>query len=396
MSCADTPPLHPCPPRAVLTPRLIRMESLFGGVSHTFEDRATLAMINRALSVPSFTHAEAGGVLTSTTAAVTRSYTLGGGFSASTLSVVGTAGGAFTKWTYGDAFPGNLLGTIRGQDGQAATPLNCTVNAGVDDNGEHNHCEWGLVSRDGWVVYDDTANVCLDGNDWWSNSGNRTCLASQAGTDAVNPANSAAFPLGTTVADEGACCDACLSDPSCVAGYVYDTIAGQSRNCWPLSSIGGRKAADSRILARTTNPASNQDVADLYGFFHGHVRLGRGGAGWGRGWGAPFSSSHTHTPPPPHTPNRPSAPAGLLWRARGLHPRGRQDGHGAALRVRRVELALVRLQLAGQHQARRRLRVAPHPARCLCHRHGRACGGGGGGEGGRREGWGAPAALGAL
>ena len=93
---------------------------------------------------------------------------------------------------------------VGGQDGQAATPLNCTVNAGVDDNGEHNHCEWGLVSRDGWVVYDDTANVCLDGNDWWSNSGNRTCLASQAGTDAVNPANSAAFPLGTTVADEGA------------------------------------------------------------------------------------------------------------------------------------------------------------------------------------------------
>lgn len=122
------------------------MESIMGGASKTFEDRATLAMINRALPVPSFTHNEAGGVLTITTAAVTLSYTLGAGFTPASLSVVGTAGGAFTKWTYGDAFPGNLLGTIRGQDGQSATPLNCTVNAGVDDNGAHGErCALSLV-----------------------------------------------------------------------------------------------------------------------------------------------------------------------------------------------------------------------------------------------------------
>jgi len=61
------------------------------------------------------------------------------------------------------ANPGNLLGTIRGQDGQAATDLNCTNNKGVQDNGEFNHCEWGLVSRDGWVVYDDSDNAFTDG-----------------------------------------------------------------------------------------------------------------------------------------------------------------------------------------------------------------------------------------
>ena len=54
---------------------------------------------------------------------------------------------------------------------QSATPLNCTVNAGVDDNGEFNHCEWGLVSRDGWVVYDDSFNAFTDENDWWSTAG---------------------------------------------------------------------------------------------------------------------------------------------------------------------------------------------------------------------------------
>ena len=30
------------------------------------------------------------------------------------------------SWHYGQANPGNLLGTIRGQDGQSATNLNCT------------------------------------------------------------------------------------------------------------------------------------------------------------------------------------------------------------------------------------------------------------------------------
>ena len=39
-------------------------------------------------------------------------------------------------------------------------------NVLIDDNGEHNHCEWGMVSRDGWVVYDDTPNYILDANDW--------------------------------------------------------------------------------------------------------------------------------------------------------------------------------------------------------------------------------------
>ena len=135
--------------------------------------------------------------------------------------------------------------------------------------------EWGIPSRDGWTVYDDSVNFALDENDWWSTSGGeRQCQALQPGLDAANPSNSGNFPQGTTVADAAACCAACMSDPSCVAGYVFDTKNGDSPNCWPLSSVGGRKAAADRTLALVSNPSSSNDVADLYGFFHGHDYIG--------------------------------------------------------------------------------------------------------------------------
>ena len=140
---------------------------------------------------------------------------------------------------------------------------------------EYNHCEWGLVSRDGWVVYDDTPNFCLDENDWWSAGAPgppKKCGAQQAGMDAANPTNSETYPSGTTVASADACCAVCLADAACLAGYVFDTTAGASPNCWPLAGAGGVKAANARVLALSNahNPAGNTDAADLYGLFHGH------------------------------------------------------------------------------------------------------------------------------
>jgi hypothetical protein len=259
----------------VFTDRLIRMEQR-GANASGFEDRATLAVLNRALPVPAFTFNESGGVLTITTAAVQLSYTVGAAFAPATLYVTGrNASSAFGTWHFGDAFPGNLLGTIRGQDMQSATPLNCTVNAGVDDNGEFNHCEWGLASRDGWVVYDDTINYALDENDWWSTSGERReCAAPAAGSDAANPSNSQTYPMGTTATDAGACCAICLADPLCSGGWVFDTTSGDNPNCWPLATVGGTKQAANRVLGIVTNPASNEDAHDLYGLFHGHDYMG--------------------------------------------------------------------------------------------------------------------------
>jgi alpha-glucosidase (family GH31 glycosyl hydrolase) len=153
---------------------------------------------------------------------------------------------------------------------QGETSLNCTVNKGIDDNGEFNHCEWGIPSRDGWTVYEDAVNFALDENDWWSTTGTRGCLATQADTDVSSSTRSANFPNGTTVADAGACCTACLSDTTCTGGWVFDTAA-DSPNCWPLAGYGGTSPnTQNRIFGPVSSPSHNSDTNDLYGFFHGH------------------------------------------------------------------------------------------------------------------------------
>ena len=103
----------------------------YAKVKGRFEDRASLAVLHRQLPVPTgTTHSEVDGSLTITTKEVKLTYKVGsGGFSKSTLSVAPIdPKSTFPGWSHGDANPGNLLGTIRGQDQQSHTPLNCTVN----------------------------------------------------------------------------------------------------------------------------------------------------------------------------------------------------------------------------------------------------------------------------
>jgi hypothetical protein len=191
----------------------------------------------------------------------------------------------FPGWKYGDDNPGNLLGTIRGQDGQSATPLNCTLNKGIDDNGEFNHCEWGLVSRDGWVIYDDSLNAFTDADDWWSTAGHapppappglRNCsVAPLDNTDAASPVNCDGAPSGgISAATVGDCCTHCMSFADCTA-YVYDPAG---KECWPLTVTGGQIPPKSgqRMLglvgpqhSAATGPQFSDVQLDLYGFFHG-------------------------------------------------------------------------------------------------------------------------------
>ena len=120
----------------VLTAQLIRME--YAQKPGEFEDHSTIAMLNRALFVPPFTSNTDGGMLTITTQEVVLTYTLGQPFTASTLKVTSAPTSTtkgFSSWSFGQAFPGNLLGTIRGLDGQKNTNLNCTLNAMILDNG---------------------------------------------------------------------------------------------------------------------------------------------------------------------------------------------------------------------------------------------------------------------
>lgn len=156
----------------VLTPRLIRMQYAAGS---TFEDRATLAVVNRNLPVPNFKSSTTADVLTITTSDVELTYAIGQPFSGATLSVASLdKTSKFTGWAFGDRDDGNLLGTIKSLDQLGVISLNCTENANVTVHSEQLHCHWGLVSRGGWAVVNDTTSPALNPTTGWWNDGNTT------------------------------------------------------------------------------------------------------------------------------------------------------------------------------------------------------------------------------
>ena len=128
----------------VLTDRLIRMEWAEDGV---FEDRASLAIVNRNLPVPSFTQSVKSGVLTIRTGALTLSYR-GGRFSADNLSVRFAKG----TWKPGMADSGNLKGTTRTLDGCMGFEKISNRESELED---------GILSRDGWALVDDSSRHLL-------------------------------------------------------------------------------------------------------------------------------------------------------------------------------------------------------------------------------------------
>jgi hypothetical protein len=144
-----------------------------------FEDRPTLAIVHRHVPVPAFTSALSADNATLTIATeggVTLTYAVGKAFAPDTLSVAFPAYPAVanTVWKFGDANDGNLLGTIKSLDELGPISLNCTENAGTTVHGETLHCEWGVASRQGWSVYNDTANYCLGDGDWWATDDSTT------------------------------------------------------------------------------------------------------------------------------------------------------------------------------------------------------------------------------
>ncbi|EGD79621.1 hypothetical protein PTSG_13053 [Salpingoeca rosetta] len=157
----------------VLTDRLVRMEYAGNAAdprsATQYEDRPTLAFLNRNLPVPAFTHSISNGVLTIATKALNITYVVGKPFNSNTLFVTSTnASSSFKSWRYGDRNDGNLLGTIKSLDELGAETLNCTQNADKRVHDESLHCEWGVVSRDGWAVVNDTDNWALTkGAEWW-------------------------------------------------------------------------------------------------------------------------------------------------------------------------------------------------------------------------------------
>lgn len=132
----------------VLTPRLIRMEWSEDG---KFEDHASLVFINRRLPVPDFKAATAGDSLNIKTNQLSLRYrSKDGRFSADDLEISFHLNGQQVTWRPGIEDKGNLQGTIRTLDG-----VKGSTNLGS-----------GLVSRDGWVVIDDTGRPLFDDSDW--------------------------------------------------------------------------------------------------------------------------------------------------------------------------------------------------------------------------------------
>ena len=137
----------------VLTDSLLRVEHDLAGV---FEDRPTLAFVNRRLPVPTFTLANVSGTLQLETQRVALSL----GTDLASLRVA-SRDGAFPEWSSAAGVSDNLFGTIRSLDLLRVADLNCTRNAGTRVHGELLHCAWAPLSRRGVALLDDTGNWCL-------------------------------------------------------------------------------------------------------------------------------------------------------------------------------------------------------------------------------------------
>ncbi len=123
----------------ILTDRLVRMEWSAGA----FEDRATFAFPSRRAELPEFTYTLQGADLKITTNHLTLQYIDDGRpFHAANLSIVCTFNRQWATWVPGAASPGNLRGTRRTLD-------QCASAAGLQE---------GLISRDGWAVFDDSGS----------------------------------------------------------------------------------------------------------------------------------------------------------------------------------------------------------------------------------------------
>ncbi len=147
----------------VLTDRLIRMEWAEDG---HFEDRASLAIINRNLEVPAFRVSGSGDKAVIRTSALTLTYSGNGKFTADNLCVSFRMNGKPVAWRPGMAATGNLRGTVRtldGIDGRFdAKTLRRFRRKGA---AQERPLEDGILSRDGWAIVDESDRHVLEKND---------------------------------------------------------------------------------------------------------------------------------------------------------------------------------------------------------------------------------------
>ena len=130
----------------LLTPRLVRMEWAEDG---RFEDRASLAILNRRLPVPHHTVTRNEGQILIATDSLRITYSGQEIFSPENLEVTFMMNGKPKKWHPGMDDSANLMGTARTLDGFNGT------------NRPRNF-DKGLLSRDGWALVDESARCLLE------------------------------------------------------------------------------------------------------------------------------------------------------------------------------------------------------------------------------------------
>lgn len=143
----------------ILTNKLFRIQT-----GPHFDDKPSLAVIHRNLATPDFTvnRANSGGISVKTDSAEV--FYREGSKNLNSHSFQAENKQTRQTYRYGEAPSGNLFGTIRTLDTLGPTYLNCTEFQDPDA-----HCEFGLVSRDGWAIINDTNSARLQGeNDWWA------------------------------------------------------------------------------------------------------------------------------------------------------------------------------------------------------------------------------------
>eukprot|EP00743_Colponemidia_sp_Colp-15_P010732 GILK01011856.1.p1 GENE.GILK01011856.1~~GILK01011856.1.p1 ORF type:complete len:977 (-),score=160.12 GILK01011856.1:248-3178(-) len=147
----------------MLTDQLIRLEYAAAG---NFRDNATLAFIHRNLPVPRYTVEQEGDWYIIKTSNVTVRYlsTSPGPLTSVNLEVFVEVQGDRIRWDPSQDFhPKNLLGTVRTLDNVAGSlELDCAKQPRRDL-----HCSYGLLSRDGLVVIDDSWTTEFTPDDWF-------------------------------------------------------------------------------------------------------------------------------------------------------------------------------------------------------------------------------------
>ena len=163
----------------ILTPRLLRLEYDTNG---KFEDRASMAILNRNLSKPQFNYSQNSSHITINTQYLQLIYMIDQPFNTNTLKINYIAND-LKKFEYipsenvtmDNSISSNLLGTIRSLDKiTGEITLNCTQNADIKIHRESLHCVWAVIGRDGYALIDDTNTAMFDNQNknWLSTNGN--------------------------------------------------------------------------------------------------------------------------------------------------------------------------------------------------------------------------------